>query len=95
MAIWAFLENKQKLLYIVCYVLGLISNKICIPNTDCIIQYSTKMKLSPTLSAAAQAWILPQSTLDLPSQQLEQVVNFFRFSSENCTSIKDAVDIVS
>ena len=59
------------------------------------------MKLLLAFSAAAQAyptqWIVPQSTLDLPSQQLEQVVNFFRFYStpENFISIKDAVDIVS
>ena len=57
------------------------------------------MKLLLAFSAAAQAyptqWIVPQSTLDLPSQQLEQVVNFFRFRYPNELPFEERVDAVS
>ena len=57
------------------------------------------MKLLVAFSAAAQAyptqWIVPQSTLDLPSQQLEQVVNFFRFRYMDELSFEERVDAVS
>ena len=60
------------------------------------------MKLLLAFSAAAQAyptqWIVPQSTLpkDLPSQQLEQLVDSFEFVWElDELSFQERVDAVS
>ena len=68
------------------------------------------MKLSLAFSAAAQAgprayptqWAVPQSTLDLPSQQLEEVVNVFKlnlslksYQELSLISVREAIDAVS
>ena len=57
------------------------------------------MKLLVAFSAAAQAyptqWIVPQSTLALPSQQLEQLVDFFKFRENDELSFEERVDAVS
>ena len=73
-------------------MLGLIRNKT---------HYLTKMKLSLAFSAAAQAyptqWAVPQSTLDLPIQQLEEVVNIFKLnlSFKSYLPVREAIDAVS
>jgi len=62
--------------------------------------YSTKMKLSLALLAAAQAyptqWAVQQSTLDLPIQQLEEVVNFFKLNLnfKSFPTVREAIDAI-
>ena len=57
------------------------------------------MKLSLSFYAATQAyptqWIVPQSTSDLPIQQLEQVVNSFGLLYKDELSFQEHVDAVS